>query len=120
MTGTVLVRGIGDVGSAVAHALFRSGHRVIVHDGPAPTTHRRGMAFADAMFDGTATLAGVNARRIDSVGELSWELSAGRLVPVTVLPFEEIRHGPNSIPSGQRTKASVTPKAARDRDKGNH
>jgi hypothetical protein len=30
------------------------------------------------------------------------------------------RHGPNSIPSGQRTKASVTPKAARDRDKGNH
>ena len=60
-----LVRGIGDVGSAVAHALHRAGHAVAIHDGSAPTTHRRGMAFVDAMFDGEATLDGVTARRID-------------------------------------------------------
>jgi hypothetical protein len=35
-----LVRGVGDIGSAVAHLVF------VLHDEPAPTTTRRGMAFA--------------------------------------------------------------------------
>ncbi len=44
----VLVRGVGDIGSAVAHQLFHAGHVVVVlHDGEQPTTTRRGMAFAD-------------------------------------------------------------------------
>ena len=56
------MRGIGDIGSAVAHALFIEGLRVVIHDDPAPTTTRRGMAFADAVFDGRATLDGVDTR----------------------------------------------------------
>lgn len=43
-----LIRGVGDVGSAVAHRLFRAGHAVVIHDNSQPTTTRRGMAFADA------------------------------------------------------------------------
>ncbi len=66
-----LVRGIGDVGSAVAHALRDAGHEVAIHDSPQPTTHRRGMAFADAMFDGRATLVGIEARKIGKPGELA-------------------------------------------------
>lgn len=62
-----LIRGIGDVGSAVAHALHGAGHHVVIHDDPSPTSHRRGMAFADAMFDGHATLAGVDARKVDDM-----------------------------------------------------
>jgi glutamate dehydrogenase/leucine dehydrogenase len=35
-TKVVLVRGSGDVGSAVAHQLFSAGHAVILHDRPRP------------------------------------------------------------------------------------
>ena len=48
----VLVRGSGDVGSAVAHLLLRSGRGVLIHDVDRPAAPRRGMAFADAVFDG--------------------------------------------------------------------
>jgi xanthine dehydrogenase accessory factor len=62
----VLVRGSGDVGSAVAHLLLRSGHAVLIHDVDRPAAPRRGMAFADAVFDGSCTLDGVRARRQES------------------------------------------------------
>ena len=62
---TVLVRGVNDVASAVAHRLSSAGHAVAIHDVPAPTSSRRGMAFADAMFDGRAELAGIVATRVD-------------------------------------------------------
>jgi xanthine dehydrogenase accessory factor len=44
----VIVRGLGDIGSAVAHLLFREGCGVVIHDDPRPAATRRGMAFADA------------------------------------------------------------------------
>jgi hypothetical protein len=75
----VLVRGIGDVGSAVAHTLLLGGYAVAISDGPAqPTTHRRGMAFTDAVFDGTAKLDGVYACKIDTLDSLPAQAS-GRL-----------------------------------------
>jgi xanthine dehydrogenase accessory factor len=81
----VLVRGIGDVGSAVAHALRAAGHIVLIHDVPVPATHRRAMSFADAMFDGTAALDGQTCRRVDAVEEI-----AGGLV-ATSLPYDAVR-----------------------------
>src|SRR5438132_307040 len=47
------------------HRLFRAGHAVAVHDGERPTITRRGMAFADTIFDGRTTLDGVGAIRVD-------------------------------------------------------
>ncbi len=49
VSATVLVRGCGDVGSAVAHGLFGAGYRVLIHDDPGPAHTRRGMAFTDAL-----------------------------------------------------------------------
>lgn len=86
---TVLVRGIGDVGSAVAHALFQGGREVVIHDGPAPETSRRRMAFADAIFDGRAELAGVTAERVDHLARLP-ALAGGTTIPVVVTPFPEV------------------------------
>ena len=60
-----LVRGSGDVGSAVAHALFTAGFAVAMHDVGAPAYPRRGRAFLDALFDGTVELDGVTALRVD-------------------------------------------------------
>lgn len=87
---TVLVRGIGDVGSAVAISLFRAGYSVAVHDGPTPATPRRGMAFADAIFDGSAALDGVVAKRFDSFGAIADAMGRRELLPVTALPFADI------------------------------
>jgi xanthine dehydrogenase accessory factor len=83
-----LVRGVGDVGSAVAHALFRAGHAVAIHDGPAPTAHRRRMAFVDAVFDGSAILDGVTARRVNDAAGAVLEADRREGVPVHVGPFE--------------------------------
>ncbi|HEX2180038.1 MAG TPA: selenium-dependent molybdenum cofactor biosynthesis protein YqeB [Actinomycetota bacterium] len=80
--GVVAVRGIGDVGSAVAHLLFRSGYPVWISDEREPAAPRRGMAFADACFDGSATLEGVTATCFDDPGELLSALTAGEVIPV--------------------------------------
>ena len=89
LSGTVLVRGVGDVGSAVAHALFLAGAAVALHDVPAPTTPRRGMAFADAAFDGEAELEGVRARRLDRADALAGALAGWAFIALLVTPLEE-------------------------------
>lgn len=71
----VVIRGSGDIGSAVAHRLFRAGYPVVIHDGPAPTAARRKMAFTDAVFDGSATLAGLSAHRVDQLADLAVALN---------------------------------------------
>lgn len=78
----VVVRGVGDVGSAVAHRLFMAGGAVAVHDTPHPTTSRRANAFTDALFDGEATLAGVRAIRVDNLAALGELLDAHNAIPV--------------------------------------
>jgi xanthine dehydrogenase accessory factor len=78
----VLVRGSGDVGSAVAHLLVRSGYAVVLHDVDKPTAPRRGMAFTDAIFDGSAELEGVTARRVDDIVALA-EAACGATPCVT-------------------------------------
>lgn len=87
---TVLVRGVGDVGSAVAVSLLRAGYFVTIHDGPTPAAPRRGMAFADTMFDGSAILDGVVAKRFDSFDAIAEAMGKRDLLPVTALPFADI------------------------------
>jgi xanthine dehydrogenase accessory factor len=86
----VLVRGIGDIGSAVAVVLFRAGYPIALHDEPTTATPRRGMAFADAIFDGWATLDGLTAIRVQTPAELRHALNAADAVPVSVQPFAQI------------------------------
>src|ERR1700719_4321880 len=117
---SVLVRGAGDVGSAVAAPLFRAGYFVALHDEPAPATPRRGMAFADAVFDGMARLDGLTALRVDTSAELRDALAAREVVPVTVVPFSkalgaaawsaviDARMRKRAVPERQRGMAPLT------------
>jgi len=89
-TTIVLVRGSGDVGSAVAHLLLRSGYGVVIHDGTLPAAPRRGMAFADAIFDGACELAGIEARRVDGVEELAAALAGRAAIPVTTAELTDV------------------------------
>ncbi len=82
---TILVRGSGDVSSAVAHTLFEAGHAVLIHDSAQPTATRRKMAFCDAVFDGEAILAGVRAQLMVGVSEITVHLASHDLIPITTL-----------------------------------
>lgn len=86
----VLVRGTGDVGSAVAHRLFGAGSAVVLHESAAPATTRRGMAFADAVFDGRAELDGVRAVLVDDARELPRCLDDHAVIPVVVLDLARL------------------------------
>jgi xanthine dehydrogenase accessory factor len=87
----VLVKGAGDVGSAIAHALLRAGYRPLLVDVAAPTVARRRMAFADALFDGAAVLDGVRAVRADAPDSLLALLASGREVPVLAVVDARMR-----------------------------
>jgi xanthine dehydrogenase accessory factor len=85
MLRTILIRGSGDVGSAVAHALFNVGYSVIIHDSDKPGATRRMMSFCNGFFDGSAVLDAVAAKRIDEVPELVKQLGFHSLIPLTSL-----------------------------------
>lgn len=84
----VLVRGVGDVGSAVAHRLWTAGHAVVIHDGPWPAISRRRNAFTDAVFDGEAELEGVRAVFLPELAELEPCLARRAGVPVVTGDFD--------------------------------
>lgn len=116
----VLVRGVGDIGSAIAHRLFREGYDVIIHDDELPTTTRRGMAFADAVFDGRASLDGLGALRASDIGHVRELLASRESIPVYVKDLETLlqelaphvlvdaRMRKHSAPQAQRGLAPFT------------
>jgi xanthine dehydrogenase accessory factor len=86
----VLVRGSGDIGSAVAHKLFTSGHAVVLHEEPQPSASRRDMAFTDAVFEGVARLEGVAARRLDELATIKDVLAEHNCILLSVAAFEAV------------------------------
>ena len=114
--GIVLVKGAGDVGSAVAHALFRAGDRPLLVDSPTPSVARRWMAFADALFDGRATLRGRGGGASRHAGSAAraagrWAGDPDRRRSVRPLPRSPRTCGPPS--SSTRACASGCVRSAR-------
>ena len=83
MTGRCLIRGTGDIGSAIAVVLFRAGFPVILHDQAFPAYSRRGAAFVDALFDGEAAVDGVVARLSADSDGIEAALAAREAIPVS-------------------------------------
>ncbi len=77
----ILVLGLGDVASAVAHLLFETGHSVAIHSSGPPKTHRRKMAFADAWWDGESALTELVCRRA-SLQDLDSALILRKALPL--------------------------------------
>lgn len=86
----ILVRGSGDIGSAVAHQLYKSGYAVALHDSPLPMVARRKMSFADAIFDGNTTLEAVQASRVNNLSILRGILIQPTFIPVLVGDFNRL------------------------------
>lgn len=83
----ILVCGANDIGSAVAHCLFRSGYSVVIHETHQPTTTRRKMSYTDAIFDGHAVLEEVEAKIISESTLLRDALAAHQHIPVVLDDF---------------------------------
>jgi xanthine dehydrogenase accessory factor len=103
------------VGSAVAHRLFRAGYRVWISDDPAPAAPRRGMAFADAAFDGSAVLEGVTATLYRYQGRLSEALDARQGIPVFLGdPFAVLRFLGTEVMVDARMRKHAHPESQLD------
>ncbi len=114
---TCLVRGSGDVGSAVAHLLFTHGHNVLLHDTPSPPHLRRGMSFVDAFFGGTSRLERVVGKRARDIDDLVPMTRCRRAVPLyagNVAEAIERVHAEVVIDARMRKRA--TPEQARNAD----
>jgi xanthine dehydrogenase accessory factor len=61
----VVVRGGGDLGTGVAHRLYRSGFTVMVTELAQPMCVRRAVSFAEAVYAGQTTVEGVTARLVN-------------------------------------------------------
>lgn len=90
MSTRILVLGSGDVGSAVGHRLFLSGADVVLADEAAPAHPRRGMAFTDAWFDGTATLEGVVGLLATDVGDLAAQCTVMVAISCTAAALAQV------------------------------
>ena len=111
---TCIVRGSGDVGSAVAHVLFTHGHDVLLHDSPFPAHLRRGMSFADALFAGTSRLERVVGKRARDVADLVPMTRCRRAVPLFPGDLEEaIRRVGATVVVDARMRKRAAPDTAR-------
>ena len=84
----VIIRGAGDLSTAVIHRLFRAGFPVLALETERPAAIRRKVAFSEAVYDGTATVEEVTAVRIDDAAEAADALRRG-VVPLLVDPVGE-------------------------------
>lgn len=80
-----LIKGAGDLATGVALRLFRAGFRIVMTETAQPTPVRRTVAFAEAVYDGSATVEGVRAERAESKEDVFRLLEAGT-IPVLVDP----------------------------------
>lgn len=81
----VVVKGAGDLATGVAYRLHQSGFTVVMTEIAQPTVVRRSVAFAQAVFDGSAVVEGVHARLARTADD-ALALARAREVAVVVDP----------------------------------
>jgi selenium-dependent molybdenum hydroxylase system protein, YqeB family len=81
----VMVRGAGDLATGTIYRLARCGFKVIALEIDSPTVIRRTVAFAQAVFDGTAVVEGLKAIKTENY-EDALAISQGPDIPVLIDP----------------------------------
>ena len=85
---TLLVRGAGELASAVILRLTVSGFKVIASEKEKPECVRRAVCFAEAVYDGEKTVEGVTAKLAGSENRVRDIINDGK-VPIMVDPDGE-------------------------------
>ena len=84
LNNLIIIRGAGDLATAVAIRLHNSGFRVVCLEVAKPTVIRRTVSFAQAVFEGQACVEGVHARLV-SIDDIDKTFSED-VVPVLIDP----------------------------------
>jgi xanthine dehydrogenase accessory factor len=82
----VLVRGGNEVGSAVAHKLFRSHFRVCITETASPLDIGRGICFSEAVYDTAKEVEGITGERTLVSLEQVYKVWRNNKIPVLVDP----------------------------------
>ncbi len=88
MPAIAIVRGGGDLASGVALRLHRAGIGVVVTELPEPLAVRRTVSYAEAVYEGAASVEGVTGRRVDDPSDSLRILGilAKQQIPVLIDP----------------------------------
>ena len=81
----IIVRGGGDMATAVIHRLWRAGFRVLALETECPSAIRRQVAISEAVYDGRAIVEGMTAVRIHASSECDSIWASGK-IPLLVDP----------------------------------
>ncbi len=81
----VVVRGGGDMATGTVYKLARCGFNVVILETAQPTVIRRTVSFAQAVFDGEASVEGLIAAKADSVKDCH-RLLVEKKIPVLIDP----------------------------------
>lgn len=86
----VVIKGGGEVASAVAHRLTKCHFRVCITEIPHPTAISRGVAFCEAVYDGEKEVDGAVAKLVNTAEDIlpTW---AEDKIPIIVDPQAAIR-----------------------------
>ena len=108
------MKGGGELGTAVALALWRSGWRVVVTELPQPTVLRRQLSLADAAFTGAVARDGALALPVTTAAEAVALVQAPATIPLYLGPLsgllEELRP---SLVVDARLRRGVPPEGQR-------
>ncbi len=80
-----VIKGGGDLASAVAHKLHRSGFKVIITEKKEPKMVRRTVSFGNAVYEGSYTVEGITSRLVNSPSEIEKVLLQNE-IPVIIDP----------------------------------
>jgi xanthine dehydrogenase accessory factor len=86
----IIIRGGGEVASAVAHVLARCHFRVCLTEALYPQAVCRGVVFCEALYDGEKEVEGIVAQAVDSVEEV-FAVWAEDKMPIMVDPEASIK-----------------------------
>lgn len=84
----IICRGAGDLATGIIHRLHRAGYNVLALETDHPAAIRRQVSFCEAVYEGTACIEDVTARRIDALSQMQQVFDAGE-IPLMVDPGGE-------------------------------
>lgn len=104
----ILIRGGGDLASGVAVCLHEAGFGVVVTELEQPLVVRRAVSFAEAIYEGSCEVEGIEGRKVENTAQAENALSAGK-VAVLVDPDCQILQtlNPLAIVDGRMLKREV-------------
>lgn len=87
----ILIKGGGEVASAVAHKLFRAHFQVCMTEISHPIAVSRGVTFCEAIYDGEKEVEGVTAKLVSSAEDIPLTWAENKL-PIIVDPQTSVKN----------------------------